>query len=383
MSASVSLWLTLAAATSTSSVAPAPSIELVTLAPGDALYSLWGHAALRVIERNPTRDIAYNFGSIDFSDGAWASMAAGHLEAFVVAAPYHRMARVYRDERRSIVRRPLNLRPAEARRLADALAARVRGPGARYRYDHFEDNCATQVADMIDDALGGALSATTAAIAPRSKRALALAHVRHHAGLYVVIDTLLTGTVDRPIPAWGATFLPSGIDALFDGLEHPAGGPLVAATITDFVGEDAERKGPWTWPWVKVYLLFVVPLLALFLRFRRAAAALWCAVAGASGLVIAAGWLLTGYAFLAHNYNALVLPPTHLLACVALLRAKSFDRAALRAGLRAYAVLHLLVLAGLIAARVMQILPQAIDPVLGLALGPAVAMLVRPPRAAS
>jgi len=384
VTAPLTLWLALAAATSTSSAAAsAPTIELVTLAPGDALYSLWGHSAIRVIERDPTRDVAYNFGSIDFSGDVWARMLTGHVEAYVVSAPYHLMARVYRDEGRSIVRRPLALRPDEARGLADALAARAKGAASRYRYHHFEDNCATQVADMIDEAVGGALSAATSSVAQTTVRALALEPIRHRALLYVVVDTLLTGAVDRPMPRWDITFLPWGIEQIVDTVPHPQGGPLAAPPIVDFMGHREADRGQWTWPWVKVYLLFVLPLLAVFVRFPRAGAAIWCLVAGAAGVLVTLGWAATTYDFLADNWNVLVLPPTHLLALAVVLRGRWLERPRLRLLLSAYAVGHLVTLAALTAGRITGTVDQAIDPMLGLALGPALAMVLRRPRAAS
>ena len=43
--------------------------------------------------------------------------------------------------------------------LAAALAQNARPENARYRYDYFTANCATQVRDALDTAMGGALTA--------------------------------------------------------------------------------------------------------------------------------------------------------------------------------------------------------------------------------
>lgn len=358
-----------------------PRIELVTIAPGDALYTLWGHAALRVIEDAPRRDLAYNFGSIDFSGAFFARLLAGEVEASVGVSPFHRTAALYRQEGRSIVRRPLNLSPEEARRLAADLRERTKGGGSRYTYDHFADNCSTQVADAIDRAMQGVLSAQNKDPSTATLRKMALGPVREHGFLYVLLDSLLTAPVDRPIQRWQARFLPSEFATLIDTSQRAQGGPVAGPPIVDFRGRDADTDTQWTWPWVKVYLLIVVPLLFFAFRFPRSSALIWTALCGLYGLALALVAVATGYDFLRNNWNLLVVPPTHLIAFFVLAKSSWLGRPAVRNGLRVYACLHMVVLAGLLGASVQGLMPQAIDPVLGLALGPAFALLIRPYRA--
>ncbi len=361
--------------------APAgPRVELVTIAPGDALYTLWGHAALRVIEDAPRRDLAYNFGSIDFSGAFFARLLAGEVEASVGVSPYHRMAEIYRKEGRSIVRRTLNLSPEQAKSLADDLRLRTQGSGTRYTYDHFADNCSTQVADAIDRALQGGLSNQNQGPSKSTLRKMALGPVREHSVLYVLLDSLLTAQVDGAVRQWQARFLPSEFAKLIDGAHHEDGTAIAGPPIIDFRGWDADKKTQWTWPWVKVYLLLVLPLLFFAFRFPRSSALIWTALCGLYGVALALVALGTGYGFLRNNWNLLVLPPTHLLVFFVMAKSAWLSRPAVRHGLRLYAALHMLVLAGLLGASVQGVMPQAIDPVLGLALGPAFALLIRPYR---
>ncbi len=68
----------------------------------------------------------------------------------------------YRHAGRGVSVQWLDLEPAQASALADALAERARPENARYRYDYFTANCATQVRDALDDALDGALQSQLA-----------------------------------------------------------------------------------------------------------------------------------------------------------------------------------------------------------------------------
>src|SRR5437764_986958 len=43
-------------------------ISVLTCSPGDELYSLFGHSALRIIDSNSRTDIIYNWGTFDFDE---------------------------------------------------------------------------------------------------------------------------------------------------------------------------------------------------------------------------------------------------------------------------------------------------------------------------
>lgn len=366
--------LPLCAALATATSSAAPTIELVTMGAGEPLYARWGHAAIRVVERAPRRDIAYNFGSIDVSGAFVARMLSGRVDAFVAAVPYHRMAPVYRAEDRDIVRRTLNLTDAEARAVAATLAAQDTGPGSTYPYHHFDDNCSTRVADILDRALGGAWRDAAQAPAKVSLRKLALDPLRPRTFLYVLTDIGLSGAVDRPVTRWDLRFHPARFAALLDDLERPDGRPWVRSSIVEHRGAPF-RPEAWTWPWTKVYILFVLPLLGLGVRFRRTAGVVWTGLAGGLGLLLTLAWGLTQYDFLHANWNLLCFPPTHLIAAVALVRGPP------KPALRVYAFAHVVALFGLAGASAAGLVTQAVGPALGLALGPAVLLAWAQPTA--
>src|SRR5262245_13623214 len=105
--------------TSTSAV---PKIELITIGPGQYLYSWWGHSALRVIDPRDQTDASYNFGGVEIDEDFFMKMMRGYVQAYVFRTSYPELLTQYSGEDRTITRRPLTLSDDAARALADSLA---------------------------------------------------------------------------------------------------------------------------------------------------------------------------------------------------------------------------------------------------------------------
>ncbi len=342
--------------------ATAPTIELIIYSAGPELYSFWGHAAIRVIEPAGP-DLVYNFGSVDFSGNFLFRLLRGEVEAFVGAGPSRRSFEAYRREDRTIVRRRMAIAPAARRALADRLEAYIQGERERYRYHHFVDNCSTRVADEIDKAFDGALSATVRQVPDQTYRERALAMVRPSTVLYVFLDIVMTSVIDRPIDRWDASFLPHVLATAVDEAKID-GVPVVAEKVVVYQSTGAKKDVGW--PWLKVYLLFMIPLAALTYWRARLGAMIAGLAFGLLGVAIVLLWFFTTYDFVKGNVNLALFPPTHLVLFFVAAKADRFRRQG--RAVRLYVWSHLIVVAGLAVADAMQLVLQSIGPALGLAL---------------
>lgn len=303
----MSALLALVAATATT----APTVELITMGPGDALYALWGHAALRIVDPERRRDVTFNFGSVDLSEGFLLRMLEGKVHAFVSVWPYRRTLAAYRAEQRTIVRRTLNLAPPVSRRIAsslDRIAATQRGA---YLYHHFDNNCSTKVADALDAELGGALQAAHVRPASGTFREHALSRIRHRPLLYLAVDIVLTSPTDRPINAWQLAFLPEHLGHLLDTTELE-GQPLVRDRSIDYERPPDRSETNAPWPWLLALIVFAAPVTGLTPFRRRTALALFAVPVGLLGTLLTLLEIGTEYDFMTRNLNLLVFPPTYL-----------------------------------------------------------------------
>ncbi|MDX1531594.1 MAG: DUF4105 domain-containing protein, partial [Rhodothermales bacterium] len=92
----------------------AAEVSLLTMLPGDEIYSLFGHTAFRVRDPALGLDRTYNYGTFDFDQpGFVLRFMRGQLLYRLATAPFARTLAEYRYLGRPIVEQRLAL-PAEA-----------------------------------------------------------------------------------------------------------------------------------------------------------------------------------------------------------------------------------------------------------------------------
>ena len=92
-----------------------PELSLITVYPGDAIYSAFGHTAFRYLDKECDFDILYNFGTFDFRDPKFVpKFVQGKLDYFLGVVHFKREFKNYSLlENRSVVEQKLNLTPEE------------------------------------------------------------------------------------------------------------------------------------------------------------------------------------------------------------------------------------------------------------------------------
>lgn len=141
--------------------APAANLEisLMTYGPGDIYWERFGHDALEVRDTVSGESIAFNYGVFDFDQkGFLLNFARGIMAYRMDAETTQSDIDFYAGEGRYVRRQRLALDDAQKERMRRFLLWNIRPENAGYRYDYYIDNCTTRVRDVLDNALGGALS---------------------------------------------------------------------------------------------------------------------------------------------------------------------------------------------------------------------------------
>ena len=154
------------------------------------------------------------------------------------------------------------------------------------------------------------------------------------------------------------------------------GHPLVRAKYVDYRSISfVDRSREWDWPWTKVYILFVAPLIGLAFWRPRVTAFVFGLLAGAMGLFYLALWIGSDYTFLHRNWNLINFPPTHLALAAIALRRSWWERYASRR--RAYLLACSAALLLLLLAWMTGLVVQAIGPMLGVSLPLMLSLVIR------
>ena len=137
---------------------PQDSIEisLLTCGPGNEVYSLYGHTALRWHDMRTGDDFAFNYGVFNFKKSFFVLRFLFGLTDYELGVlPYDIFCQEYHRMGRWVVEQVIDLTPEEKTRLTNALWNNAKPENKTYRYNYFYDNCTTRARDMIELCISG------------------------------------------------------------------------------------------------------------------------------------------------------------------------------------------------------------------------------------
>ncbi|MBN2498450.1 MAG: DUF4105 domain-containing protein [Deltaproteobacteria bacterium] len=301
-------------------------IHVLTVGPGEGLFTRFGHIAL-VVEDHRGRALVYNYGTFGFDDPALLlTYARGRLTFWLSRSSLSRSLRLYREEDRAVTLRYLDLDPEQAHELARRLATNAQPANRDYAYKHYLDNCCTRVRDLLDEITGRALSTgRNAEPTGRTYRDWTAACLDGLPVLRSMILFVLGPAIDKPITRWDEQFLPEVLVADLDQIRlEPDGRTMVSARRVL-----SERKAPPVHTYVPIadWLVMIVffsvlgaglilPLAVGAKRWSRRLCGLgllgWGLVGGLGGLALLLFWTATEHLDTHCNENLLLFPCTHL-----------------------------------------------------------------------
>lgn len=126
------------------------TISILTVDPGQEMYTIFGHTAIRVTDETLKTDRIYNFGTFDSSSPFfYIKFLRGDLNYFLSKSEYADFYQNTVGEKRKIVEQVLHLSYAERLKIYNDLEGQYQSSARFYRYDFFYDNCATRVRDIV------------------------------------------------------------------------------------------------------------------------------------------------------------------------------------------------------------------------------------------
>ena len=309
----------------------AAQVSVLTCAPGDELYSIFGHSALRVqdLAQRPAVDRVFNYGTFQFNDGFYARFLRGELVYTLSAAPYHHFQREYFDTSRGMREQTLDLTPLQVAKVAEFLYWNARPENRDYRYEFFYDNCSSRILDVLRGVLREELHVPCPVRADSSYRQLLWPNLGAMPAVRFGMDIVLGMPADAKLGACGDAYLP---DHLFVHLDEATlvdslgRRPLVSRTeslLPHLLDREPEGAG---WPAAAAWALLLI-IAVEWRTGRRAISVVLPWIAGLTGLLMAALWFATAHTDTRLNLNLLWAFPGLLIPWRKLRRASAWAAA--------------------------------------------------------
>ncbi|TAF91392.1 MAG: DUF4105 domain-containing protein [Bacteroidetes bacterium] len=295
----------------------ATKISVLTCQPGNELYSLFGHTAIRLKDTTQLLDVVFNYGTFDFNDPQfYTKFVQGRLPYFVTADDYANFIQLYQYEQRGITEQVLNLPDTAAQAIIQGLLINLQPPNNTYAYHFLYDNCTTRILRWVKTGQPLFITKHTPIVPPNTSfRNLLHKYLdrANHPWEKLGVDFLLGLPCDALVSVEQSMFLP---EMLQKGLATSKPNLLAKEQILLRYNTTIATE---TWLSSPIFILGFVALVWLVLarmaspKIRKVLDASLFTIVGLAGALLVFMWLGTNHDTCKYNFNLLWANPLFLL----------------------------------------------------------------------
>ncbi|HSV11478.1 MAG TPA: DUF4105 domain-containing protein [Hanamia sp.] len=298
-------------------------VSLLTVMPGEELYSTFGHSALRITDTVTHQDIVYNYGTFNFDDpDFYTKFVRGKLLYYLSTDDFQSFVAENQQDNRGITEQILNLSCEQKRNIIGLLEANMMAQNRFYKYDFLFDNCTTRLRDLVEKASDSTVHFGKALETKVTFRDLIYEYLNYNDKQWskLGIDILLGAKTDAIATPYQVMFLPDYLMKTFDSSTINSQ-PLVIEKHSLFkIDHSQNEKNNLTHPFFIFICLFV---LIAFLSFSKntfiqkvlaSFDALLFFIVGFLGILILFMWFGTDHIMCRNNYNLLWAWPINIVA---------------------------------------------------------------------
>ncbi len=306
----------------TETIKPAPlsdqsKIYLITCTPGDELYSIFGHSAIRVEDPAQNIDLIFNYGTFDFNTpNFYLKFMNGQLDYMLSVTYYAPFVNSYSNEKRGITAHELNLSQKEKQQTWQFLLHNMQPQNRNYRYDFFFDNCATRIRDIFFNIKHIEPQQHTGAC-NHTFRDYLHQYLQESPWLREGIDLVLGLPADKKATDYQKAFLPDYLDTLFIATTPQS---LIKESTTILSAQPEPSKTAITPLIVAIAILLIYIAITVIERQKNTTQTtpdrILFLITGLIGLVIAYLWFVTDHKVTNWNLNILWLMPTNIILAI-------------------------------------------------------------------
>ncbi|GEM_PF-898126 len=282
-----------------------PRFFLVTIGPGKAYWSAWGHTEL-LVQQPGQEGIIYSYGYFDFADeDFFSNFLTGRMRYFLDHEPAARELNRFAAEGRDIWLQPLDIPAEKSWQLLQALQQQDTDANRYYDYDYFQANCTSRIRDLINQAVSRPLQPWLSRQPGPSWAELTLP-VDNQGWLNLALSLAYGQPAWEKRNRWENAVFPLRLKNTLEQL--PVALRPVENSQQVFQGRPATVSFWATHgPLAGISLLFLLAML--WPRSRFWGIKIWLIVQTLTGWVLLGLWLLTNHYIAAKNPNILLMWP--------------------------------------------------------------------------
>lgn len=289
-------------------------ISVMSCGPSDLIHAIYGHTAVRVHDPAQRLDVVFNYGVFSFREPNFVyRFAKGNANYMLAPERFMNFYQDYIANGRSIREQILNLDQPEKQQLFNFLVENARPENREYRYNFFEDNCATRIRDLIKTQVQGDVKFPEEGAGMTFRQ-----HVANYQKILpwtnFGIQLVLGSPSDKIASAYNEMFLPDYLFAHLANSTIVADGqsrPLVKETKTIYEAEAVSVS------WLQIHspelILLVLLCMVGWLSFRQLKSGrvrygvdyLLLFINGFAGLILLWFFLASEHPAMKSNYNQL------------------------------------------------------------------------------
>ena len=302
------------------------TVSLLTCGPGQEVYNLFGHSAIRVKNEATGVDYVFNYGIFSFNTPNFVlRFTLGQTDYQLGVQHYDDFVYNYEMQGRFVHEQLLNLNTEEKLKLAMLLEENYLPENRMYRYNYFYDNCSTRPRDMIEKAVNGAVvyqEEMDTPIEGLTYRGLVHDYTKRKAWSRFGIDLLLGSEADKPISRRASMFIPFLLEQYFSTAQkadlQQSSSRLITEAHTIIEQDESDWPSPTPFTPMRVFLLLFIIVAALTIWGIRHQKSLWgldlllFAAAGIAGCIIAFMVAFSEHPAVSPNYLLFIFHPLHL-----------------------------------------------------------------------
>jgi len=288
-------------------------LSILTCGPGDELYSLFGHTAIRIFDSTSNIDVVYNWGGFTFDQpNFYLNFVRGTLLYYSTEDYFNDFMSDYIIDHRSVYEQILNLDSAAKQKIIDAVIFNSTGDNKFYKYDGYSDNCTTRVKNIVYQNLQNAVITTNIVPEGTTKRDLMHYYLENGDQLWseLGLDIIVGSTIDKKISNDEAMYLPEFFMKGLNNTKYKSA-PLVKGFKPILQGADLQKP---SWKYLPLAIMSAICLLIFFISTLKAnwsksvirfVDALLLYITGLLGIFILVMWFATDHIECKNNYNLL------------------------------------------------------------------------------